>query len=88
MGYCLFTVDQHDPSTQDTSSSSSSSSLFCDTLNDVTKYSSFQELSTLYYGDGPIGSSSIVSSIEFDKDGEFFAVGGVTKRIKVRLLLI
>ena len=83
MGYCLFTVGQHNPSSQDTCSPSSS--LFCDTLNDVTKYSSFQELSTLYYGDGPIGSSSIVSSIEFDKDGEFFAVGGVTKRIKVRL---
>ena len=81
MSYCLFIVDQHNPSTQDTCSSSS---LFCDTLTDVTKYSSFQELSTLYYGDGPIGSSSIVSSIEFDKDGEFFAVGGVTKRIKVR----
>ena len=59
-----------------------------DTLTSVTKYSSFQELSTLYCGDAPIGTGNIVSSIEFDKDGDFFAVGGYTKRIKVRLLLV
>ena len=28
-------------------------------------------------------NSSIVSSIEFDKDQEFFAIAGVTKRIKI-----
>ena len=28
-------------------------------------------------------NSSIVSSIEFDKNQEFFAIAGVTKRIKI-----
>ena len=59
------------------------STAFCETLSAVTQYSSFKELATLTYADGPIGSSSIVSSIEFDKDGDFFAVGGVTKKVKV-----
>ena len=27
---------------------------------------------------------SIVSSIEFDKDADYFAIAGVTKKIKVR----
>ena len=40
---------------------------------------SIKELATLTYGD----TTGIVSSIEFDKDGEFFAVAGVTKKIKV-----
>ena len=31
-------------------------------------------------------NASIVSSIEFDKDNEHFAIAGVTKRIKVRNL--
>ena len=39
-------------------------------------------ISSLNYGDQS-NSCSIVSSIEFDKDGEMFAVGGVTKKIKV-----
>ena len=81
-------MDQDDQSTQNIASSSSSASLFCDILTDVTKYSKFWELSTLYYGDAPIGDSGIVSSIEFDRDVEFFAVGGYAKRIKVRLLLV
>ena len=84
-----YTVNKHDPSVQNTASfSSSSSSSFFDALFDVTIYASFQELSTLYYGDAPIGSTCVVSSIDFDKDDEFFAVGGYTKRIKVRLLFI
>ena len=86
-----YTVSKHDPSVQNTasfSSSSSSSSSFFNALFDVTKYTSFRELSTLYYGDAPIGSTCVVSSIDFDKDDEFFAVGGYTKRIKVRLLFV
>ena len=31
-----------------------------------------------------MGTSSIVSSIEFDRDGDLFAVAGVTRKIKVR----
>ena len=61
----------------------STTSSFRENLDAITRFSSFRELATLYYGDGPMTSSSIVSSIEFDKDGEFFAVGGVTRKIKV-----
>ena len=61
----------------------STTSSFRENLDAITRFSSFRELATLYYGDGPMISSSIVSSIEFDKDGEFFAVGGVTRKIKV-----
>ena len=60
-----------------------STTSFQENLDAITRFSSFRELATLYYGDGPMTSSSIVSSIEFDKDGEFFAVGGVTRKIKV-----
>ncbi len=57
---------------------------FCEQLVDITRYSKFQDVATLFYGDLPVTSgSSIVSSIEFDKDGDFFAVGGVTRKIKV-----
>lgn len=55
---------------------------FSETLKSFTCYSSWRELSSLSYGD-PITPSSIVSSIEFDRDGEVFAVAGVTKKIKV-----
>ena len=60
-----------------------STTSFRENLDAITRFSSFRELATLYYGDGPMTSNSIVSSIEFDKDGEFFAVGGVTRKIKV-----
>uniref|UniRef100_A0A1X7U9C2 Uncharacterized protein n=1 Tax=Amphimedon queenslandica TaxID=400682 RepID=A0A1X7U9C2_AMPQE len=53
---------------------------FCETVSAVTQYSFFKELSTLTYANGPIGSSRVVSSIEFNKDGDFFAVGGVTNK--------
>lgn len=48
----------------------------------LTKYDGYEALDTLNYTDGQEGSS-IVSSIEFDRDEEFFAIGGVTKDIKV-----
>ena len=54
---------------------------FSDGLYRFTRYSTFRELSRLVYTD-PTLSSSIVSSIEFDKDGEFLAVAGVSKKIK------
>ena len=40
-------------------------------------------LATLAYTTDMFNSSSIVSSIEFDKNQEFFAIAGVTKRIKI-----
>ena len=55
---------------------------FAATLDQFTRYSGWKEISSLNYGDQS-NSCSIVSSIEFDKDGEMFAVGGVTKKIKV-----
>lgn len=55
---------------------------FSNGLQKLTKFHSFQELATLTYGD-QTSNCCIVSSIEFDRDGEFFAVAGVTKKIKV-----
>ncbi len=54
---------------------------FAASLKRYTSYSNWRELSSLSYGD-PSTAYSIVSSIEFDKDGEVFAVAGVTKKIK------
>ena len=61
--------------------------LFRNQLRGITRYSAFQDIATLFNGELPVTSgSSIVSSIEFDKDGDFFAVGGVTRKIKVSLV--
>lgn len=56
---------------------------FSDTLHKFTKFCSVRPLSTLNYASDLFNGSSIVSSIEFDKDNEFFAIAGVTKRIKL-----
>ncbi|KAI8369655.1 WD40-repeat-containing domain protein [Blakeslea trispora] len=53
------------------------------TLYDLTRYSQFQSLDTFYYADCNKTPSSIVSSIEFDRDQEFVAAGGVTREIKL-----
>ena len=37
----------------------------------------------LHYGEGPLGTPSIVSCMEFDKDGDLFVVAGMTGMIKV-----
>lgn len=55
---------------------------FTEDLQKFTQYLSFREFSGLAYSDHT-ASCCIVSSIEFDRDGEFFAVAGVTKKIKV-----
>lgn len=55
---------------------------FAGGLKNFTKFCAFREVSSLSYGD-QIGGCNIVSSIEFDKDAEYFAVAGVTKKIKV-----
>lgn len=58
--------------------------LFRENLVKFSKYSSLRTLSTLNYSnDNNVMPSTIVSSIEFDKDNEFFAIAGVTKRIKI-----
>ncbi|KAJ1970243.1 hypothetical protein IWQ62_000070 [Dispira parvispora] len=55
---------------------------FTQTLATCTRFRSFRPVATLRYGD-MINSSSIVASIEFDRDDEYFATAGVTRKIKV-----
>ncbi|KAF9159850.1 coatomer subunit alpha [Actinomortierella ambigua] len=57
-------------------------SSFSTTISKFTRYSRFEHINTLRYGD-IFNTSSIVSSIEFDRDDEFFATAGVTKKIKI-----
>lgn len=52
-------------------------------LSSLTRYNSVRPLATLAYTTDMFNNSSIVSSIEFDKNQEFFAIAGVTKRIKI-----
>ncbi|XP_004926352.1 E3 ubiquitin-protein ligase COP1 [Bombyx mori] len=56
---------------------------FRDDLVAFTAYRTLRPLATLSYCSDAINYSTIVSTIEFDKDEEFFAIAGVTKRIKV-----
>ncbi|XP_067133122.1 E3 ubiquitin-protein ligase COP1-like [Centruroides vittatus] len=56
---------------------------FTENLSKFIKYSNMRPLATLNYASDLFNNSSIVSSIEFDKDNEFFAIAGVTKKIKV-----
>ncbi|KAL4219079.1 RING finger and WD repeat domain-containing protein 2 [Mactra antiquata] len=56
---------------------------FTESLSKFTRFSSFRPLATLGYASDIYNSSSIVSSIEFDRDCDFFAIAGVTKKIKV-----
>nr|XP_046489304.1 E3 ubiquitin-protein ligase COP1-like isoform X1 [Neodiprion pinetum]XP_046489305.1 E3 ubiquitin-protein ligase COP1-like isoform X1 [Neodiprion pinetum] len=62
---------------------SSGLDVFRDNLVKFLRYNSLRTLATLNYSSDVFNSSTIVSSIEFDKDNEFFAIAGVTKRIKV-----
>ncbi|CAO3653525.1 unnamed protein product [Cunninghamella echinulata] len=55
---------------------------FSSKLYELTQYTSFKELDTIYYTDISV-NSAIVSSIEFDRDEDYIAVGGVTKDIKM-----
>ncbi|XP_018906743.1 E3 ubiquitin-protein ligase COP1 isoform X1 [Bemisia tabaci] len=56
---------------------------FRDNLVKFSRFSGLRPLATLNYSSDIFNNSTIVSSIEFDKDNEFFAIAGVTKRIKV-----
>ena len=57
--------------------------MFANNLSKFTRYHSIRPLATLSYTADLFNNASIVSSIEFDKDNEFFAIAGVTKRIKI-----
>lgn len=57
--------------------------LFRENLIKFSKFNQLRTLSTLNYSNDTNNMSTIVSSIEFDKDCEYFAVAGVTKRIKI-----
>jgi len=56
---------------------------FGHTLSRITRYDGLKPLATLSYSADLLSNSNIVSSIEFDKDNEFFAIAGVTRKIKV-----
>ena len=49
---------------------------FSSSLNNFTRYSSLRHLATLSYTTDMFNNASIVSSIEFDKDQELFAIAG------------
>lgn len=52
-------------------------------LTRFTRYNSVLSLATLSFTSDLFSNASIVSSIEFDKDSDYFAIAGVTRRIKV-----
>uniref|UniRef100_A0AC35TVA3 RING-type domain-containing protein n=1 Tax=Rhabditophanes sp. KR3021 TaxID=114890 RepID=A0AC35TVA3_9BILA len=56
---------------------------FDEMLDGVTKYSKLKVLTTLAYREDVMGGLGIVSSMEFDADGNNFAVGGITSKIKI-----
>uniref|UniRef100_A0A336LHD4 CSON013668 protein n=1 Tax=Culicoides sonorensis TaxID=179676 RepID=A0A336LHD4_CULSO len=56
---------------------------FRESLVKFSKYTDLRCLATLSYSNDFNLASTIVSSVEFDKDNEYFAVAGVTKRIKI-----
>lgn len=78
---CYFSIRQGDlPSDAGTSDALD---YFTESLAKFTKFSGFRCLATLSYATDIYSSSSIVSSIEFDRDFDYFAIAGVTKKIKV-----
>jgi len=58
-------------------------SSFRDNLAAVTKYSRCKPIATVNFVGENFAQASIVSSIEFDRDYEHFAVAGVSKKIKL-----
>lgn len=57
--------------------------LFRENLVQFSKYNTLRPLATMHYSSDLHNNSTIVSTIVFDKDNEFFAIGGVTRRIKI-----
>lgn len=61
-----------------------STGTFAEKFTKFNQYSRLKTLANLHYADSFLhNSASIVSSIEFDKDDEFFATAGVIKKIKI-----
>lgn len=56
---------------------------FRENLVRFSKFNTLRPLATMHYSSDLHNNSTIVSTIVFDKDNEFFAIGGVTRRIKV-----
>ena len=57
---------------------------FIECMSKFTQYSAMRPLATINYNcDMYSSSGNIASSIEFDKDSEFFAVAGLTKKIRI-----
>jgi len=56
---------------------------FSNKLQRFMQYSSIRPIASLNYVGDILNQSSIVSSIDFDKNGDHFAVAGVTKKIKI-----
>jgi E3 ubiquitin-protein ligase RFWD2 len=57
---------------------------FATDLYSFSRFSKFKTAAVLHYADNFFNyASSIVSSIEFDKDDEYFAIAGVTKKIRI-----
>ncbi|CAD5228336.1 unnamed protein product [Bursaphelenchus okinawaensis] len=56
---------------------------FSNVLTGISQYAEIKRLATLNYNIETTSNLSIVSSIEFDKDGDYFVVAGVTKKIKL-----
>ncbi|CAF1445660.1 unnamed protein product [Adineta steineri] len=56
---------------------------FRDSLASVTKYSRCKPIASVNFVGENFAQASIVSSIEFDRDYEHFAVAGVSKKIKL-----
>ncbi|ORZ24842.1 WD40-repeat-containing domain protein [Lobosporangium transversale] len=74
---CYFDVSLNSSTKRESALSS-----FCSTISKFTRFSHFEHINTLRYGD-IFNASSIVSSIEFDRDDEYFATAGVTRKIKI-----
>ncbi|KAG4123963.1 hypothetical protein ERO13_D10G010200v2 [Gossypium hirsutum] len=71
-GPAAMDVDGYNPGLQD----------FQAVLTTFTRYSRLRVIAELRHGD-IFHSANIVSSIEFDRDDEMFAIAGVSRRIKV-----
>ncbi|KAI8848905.1 WD40-repeat-containing domain protein [Chytridium lagenaria] len=63
----------------------SSLSSFSHSLSRMSKFSSFRTVAKIYQADRLLtgSASSIISSMDFDRDDEFFATAGVTRKIKI-----
>lgn len=57
--------------------------IFRENLVRSSKYGSLHQLCSMLYSSDSQTNSTIVSTIVFDKDADFFAIGGVTRRIKI-----